>query len=171
MTDPLDVMIAFEQMKADNKEGKDYPGRDLLPEIILAHADNYYKLTGQEPDNRARSDWIQEMSYWNTKGLEPDDITTAFNSVNFPVIRPGSLTNTAVALKARRRARTVSPEIFRAADQPEIKSVPMSDETSDKMRRILAEAKKRDSKFRADRVGRSAHEPTPISEVMKGMKK
>ena len=159
MTDAMDSFLAFEQMKADIGQGKDYPHRDEIPPALLAHADNYVKLTGQTPDKRNITDWIAEFTYWETKGLHPQDIERTWREAEFFVTRPGSLTDVAVAMKAKRRATYHKVDIFRAANVEQKKYVPMPEDVKARL----------DAKLKQDRVGTSTHEPKPISEVMKGL--
>jgi hypothetical protein len=68
---------------------------------LLEYADAYHWVTGQTPSSRTLSDWIQEFWYWQGEGLDAEDIRRAYDKVDFLVVRPGSLTNTAIALKAK----------------------------------------------------------------------
>ena len=159
-----DPAIEFMQMGQDLEQtGRAYPHRDEIPPALLAHADNYVNLTGQEPDKRTLSDWISEFTYWETKGLQPADIKAAWENVDFFVTRPGSLSSVAIAMKAKRRQVVHSSHIFRASDQKEVQAVPQPRDLYEETRQRLRE------KAVQDKVGLSAHEPKPIGDVMKGM--
>jgi hypothetical protein len=164
-SDPLDTFFKFEQMKQEQGQGKMYSHRDEIPPALLAHADNYVKLTGQEPDKRNIADWIAEFTYWETKGLQPKDIEDAYRSADIFVTRPGSLSNIAVALKAKKRVNVHEPEIFRAAEQEEVKAVPPPTDLFEETRRRLRE------KAAQDKIGTNKHDPKPIGNVLKGMER
>ena len=150
-----DPLIEFGKLSEDLSEEKRYPHRDEIPEALHQFSDWYTQKTGQQPDKKVLSDWIDTFWYWHSKALDISSLEQAFD--NFDVVwRPGTLTNTAVALKAKARATYHEPEIFRASEQPDKKYTPMP---ADVRRRIeLA-------------LGKSAHEPKHINEVMKGMQK
>lgn len=83
-----------------------YQNRDKLPEPYLPFADLYNQLTGQEPTKRVIMDWMQTFEEWKQEGLSPDHIRAAYQHATRPeggflVGRPGSLTNTAVAMKSK----------------------------------------------------------------------
>jgi hypothetical protein len=84
-----------------------YENRDKFPETLIPYADTYVELTGQKPSKRVLFDWLSTFSDWIGEGLQPQDIADAYKHATRPnggflVGRPGSLTNTAVALKTRR---------------------------------------------------------------------
>jgi hypothetical protein len=161
--DPMDTFLAFERKKAQTAQGRNYSHRDEIPPALLAHADNYVKLTGQEPDKRTLTDWVAEFTYWETKGLAPADIEKAYRDVEYHITRPGSLTSIAVSIKAKVRASTHESVIFRAAEHQEVKAVPPPSDLYEQTRQRLRE------KAAMDKVGKSKHEPKPISDVLKGM--
>jgi hypothetical protein len=86
-----------------------YENRDKIPEPLLAFSDVYVELTGQKPSKRVLMDWIATFHDWIGEGLQPKDIRVAYQHATRPdggflVGRPGSLTNTAVALKSKGQA-------------------------------------------------------------------
>lgn len=93
---------------ANDKKAK-YEHRDSFPETLAPYADAYVELTGQKPTKRVLMDWLQTFSDWLAEGLSPDNIRMAWEYASreggFLVSRPGSLTNTAVALKSRRSSQ------------------------------------------------------------------
>jgi hypothetical protein len=95
-----------------------YENRDKIPEPLLAFSDVYVELTGQKPSKRVLMDWIATFHDWIGEGLQPKDIRTAYQHATRPdggflVGRPGSLTNTAVALKSKGQAS--APQIDQRA--------------------------------------------------------
>lgn len=94
-----------------------YQNRDKLPEPYLHFADLYNQLTGQEPTKRVLMDWMQTFEEWKQEGLQPEHIRAAYLHATRPeggflVGRPGSLTNTAVAMKSKTSKiteKTMSP--------------------------------------------------------------
>jgi hypothetical protein len=74
----------------------------------LMYADAYYSLTGQEPIKRVIHDWLMTFADWASEGIRPEHVRQAHKDSigHFPVVRPGSLTNTAAALKAKGRIAT-----------------------------------------------------------------
>lgn len=92
-------------MIANAKKVK-YENRDKIPEQYLSLCDVYVELTKQTPTKRVLIDWLSTFSDWISEGLQPKDIRAAHQHANRPdggflVGRPGSLTNTAVALKSK----------------------------------------------------------------------
>lgn len=88
---------------------KSYQNRDKIPEPLMAYADLYNKLTGQEPTKRVLSDWLLTFSEWQAEGLQLHHIEFAYKYAcrpegGFLVARPASLTNTAVAMKSKAHA-------------------------------------------------------------------
>jgi hypothetical protein len=95
-----------------------YENRDKLPEPLLPFSDVYVELTGQKPTKRVLMDWIMTFNDWISEGLQPKDIRAAYQHATRPdggflVGRPGSLTNTAVALKSK--LQTSAPQINEGA--------------------------------------------------------
>jgi hypothetical protein len=95
-----------------------YENRDKIPEPLLAFSDVYVELTGQKPSKRVLMDWIATFHDWIGEGLQPKDIRVAYQHATRPdggflVGRPGSLTNTAVALKSKGQAS--APQIDQRA--------------------------------------------------------
>jgi hypothetical protein len=95
-----------------------YENRDKIPEPLLAFSDVYVELTGQKPSKRVLMDWIATFHDWIGEGLQPKDIRVAYQHATRPdggflVGRPGSLTNTAVALKSKGQAS--APQINEVA--------------------------------------------------------
>lgn len=88
-----------------------YLNRDKIPEPYLAYADIYHELTGQEPTKRVLHDWLQEFSTWQSEGIQAEHVRTAHRQASgkFAVLRPGSLTRTAAALKARNKTAAMEP--------------------------------------------------------------
>jgi hypothetical protein len=106
----VDAMIA-------NAKKMKYENRDKIPEPYHALCDAYVELTQQKPSKRVLMDWIATFSDWVSEGLQPQHIRAAYQHANRPdggflVGRPGSLTNTAVALKSKTAA---TPQIDAAA--------------------------------------------------------
>lgn len=98
-----------------------YTNREKIPEPYLPYADVYHELTGQVPTKRALHDWISEFSVWQSEGIDPEQVRQAHEQAagRFTVLRPGSLTRTAAALKARRstsQRKSRDPEWHRRAD-------------------------------------------------------
>lgn len=90
----------------ENQKKVKYDNRDKIPEPLLQFADVYVELTGQKPTKRVLFQWIGEFNDWISEGLQPNDIRAAYKHATRPdggflVGRPGSLTNTAVALKSK----------------------------------------------------------------------
>jgi hypothetical protein len=103
-----------------------YENRDKIPEPLLPLSDIYVDLSGQKPTKRVLMDWIGTFSDWISEGLQPKDIRAAYQHATRPdggflVGRPGSLTNTAVALKSR--AQATAPAINEAAVQDSMQKV------------------------------------------------
>ena len=83
-----------------------YRNRDLMPEQYLHFSDAYNELTKQEPTKRVIQDWMLTFSEWIDEGLTVENIEEAYKHASRPeggflVARPGSLTNTAVAMKSK----------------------------------------------------------------------
>jgi hypothetical protein len=102
----------------DNAKKVKYENRDKIPEQYLTLCDAYVEVTGQKPTKRVLMDWLSAFSDWVGEGLQPQDIRAAHKHATRPdggflVGRPGSLTNTAVALKSK--AQTSAPQINEGA--------------------------------------------------------
>jgi hypothetical protein len=102
----------------DNAKKVKYENRDKVPEQYLPLCDAYVELTGQKPTKRVLMDWLSAFSDWIGEGLQPKDIRVAYQHATRPdggflVGRPGSLTNTAVALRSK--AQTSAPQINEGA--------------------------------------------------------
>lgn len=93
-----------------------YPNRDKLAfsEDYLKYADLYVELCGKDadghynqvPTKRVLLDWMQTFEEWKQENLKPEHIRAAYEHATrpeggWPVGRPGSLTNTAVAFKSK----------------------------------------------------------------------
>jgi hypothetical protein len=94
----------------ENAKKMKYENRDKIPETMLTFADAYVDLTKQKPTKRVLHDWIATFSDWMGEGLNVQDIRDAYQYATRPeggflVGRPGSLTNTAVALKTKALAQ------------------------------------------------------------------
>lgn len=103
------VNAQVDAMIANSKKVK-YQNRDKIPEPYLHYADLYNELTKQEPTKRVIFDWIGTFEDWKQEALQPEHIRAAWAYANrpdggFPVGRPGSLTNTAVAMKSKALAQ------------------------------------------------------------------
>lgn len=90
----------------ENEKKVKYQNRDKLPEPYLRFADLYHELTGQEPTKRIIQEWMLTFEEWKQEGLQPEHIRAAYQHATRPeggflVGRPGSLTNTAVAMKSK----------------------------------------------------------------------
>ena len=90
----------------ENQKKFKYANRDKIPETLLPFSDVYNELTGQEPTKRVIQDWLMAFSEWQSEGLRVEHIREAYKYANRPeggfmVARPGSLTNTAVAMKSK----------------------------------------------------------------------
>ena len=90
-----------------------YQNRDKIPDPYLAYADTYHEVTGQEPTKRVLHEWLMTFSEWQSEGIQPEHIRAAYKAAEtkFAVLRPGSLTNTAAALKAKGRGTRKAEEI------------------------------------------------------------
>lgn len=102
----------------ENAKKVKYENRDKIPEQYLSLCDTYVDLTQQKPTKRVLMDWLATFSDWISEGLQPKDIRAAWQHANRPeggflVGRPGSLTNTAVALKSK--TVTSAPAVNEAA--------------------------------------------------------
>ena len=98
-----------------------YTNREKIPETYLPYADAYHELTGQVPTQRVLHDWLAEFSVWQSEGIDPEQVRQAYEQAagRFTVLRPGSLTRTAAALKARRSTsprKSRDPEWHKRAD-------------------------------------------------------
>jgi hypothetical protein len=98
-----------------------YENRDKIPEPYLVLCDTYVELTQQKPTKRVLMDWLSAFSDWVSEGLQPKDIRAAWQHANRPeggflVGRPGSLTNTAVAMKSKvLQVQNAAPAVDTAA--------------------------------------------------------
>lgn len=102
----------------ENAKRVKYENRDKIPEQYLSFCDTYVELTGQKPTKRVLIDWLGTFSDWISEGLQPKDIQAAYKHATRPdggflVGRPGSLTNTAVALRSK--AQTFAPAVDTSA--------------------------------------------------------
>jgi hypothetical protein len=93
-----------------------YLNRDKIPEQFLPFADMFHELTGLEPTRRVLNDWLAEFSVWLSEGIRPEHVRRAHQEAagRFDVLRPGSLTRMAAAIRARRTAsprRSRDPEM------------------------------------------------------------
>jgi hypothetical protein len=93
----------------ENEKNKRYPNRDKIPPEYLGLCDTYNALTGQEPSKRVLVDWLGTFAEMVTEGIGADDLTAAhamLTNRKDPILiaRPGSLTNTAAAIRAKRKA-------------------------------------------------------------------
>lgn len=91
-----------------------YPHRDKFPEQYRPWADLYVELTGSKPLKCDFSDWMETFQEWIDRGLSAQNLRDAWarskeKDHGFLVAKPRSLTNTAVAIKAKEHA---------SADQP-----------------------------------------------------
>jgi len=174
----IDPMMAFMQLSEDLPEEKRYPYRDEIPEALLQYSDWYTQKTGQEPDKKVLPDWIDTFWYWHSKAIDTQSLDAAFTKFDV-VWRPGTLTNTAIALKAQKRATTYKPEMFRASEQQEKKytrGIPehIKQAHEEKMKALrekwAREAQERAENIRrAEQTGQPVNRVKTISEVMKGM--
>lgn len=99
-----------------------YENRDKVPEPLLWCCDVYFELTGQQPTKRVLFQWIGDFNDWISEGLQPQDIRDAYKHATRPeggflVGRPGSLTNTAVALKAKNKTTNPQNKVQSFIDQ------------------------------------------------------
>lgn len=95
----VDAMIS-------NSRKVKYQNREKIPETYWRYSDLYNELTGQEPTKRSLHEWLQAFEGWKQEGLQDEHIRAAWEYANrpdggFPVGRPSSLTNTAVAMKSK----------------------------------------------------------------------
>ena len=134
----------------ENSKKVTYTNRDKMPEPYLPFCDLYVELCGrdndgqpiQAPTKRVFQDWMLTFEEWKQENLQPVHIRAAFKHATRPdggflVSRPGSLTNTAVAMKTRMGTHTESGPAIDAdqiartkallaqKDEAERKSVPM----------------------------------------------
>jgi hypothetical protein len=132
-----------------------YINRDRIPEPYRMYADTYCALTGQEPTKRVLHDWLQTFSEWASESVRPEHVRQAHKESigHFTVLRPGSLTNTAAALKAKGR---VAPSTVRdalretqrniaAIDDAKRRAVPMPDEIRKRLEPYSKKNKKESS--------------------------
>jgi hypothetical protein len=116
-----------------------YQNRDKIPEVYLNYCDLYVRLTGQQPTKRVLNDWLMTFSEWQAEGLSVENIEDAYRYAvrpegGFLVARPGSLTNTAVAMKTKAHVEPTRPEY-----QPvphEDNSVPMPEHVKQELERL-----------------------------------
>ena len=124
-----------------------YQNRDKIPEQYLDYSDVYNEVTGQEPTKRVIQDWMMTFHEWIGEGLQSEHIRNAYEQSQSPkggflVNRPGSLTNTAVALKSKpKQAELPHPAPFQPAADPATPYIPMPDSVRLKMR-ALSESKR-----------------------------
>ena len=83
-----------------------YPLRDKIPQPYLEYSDWYVNATGQKPRKSVLGDWLLTFDDWTSSGLSAKDLQAAYQHATRPtggfmVTRPGSLTNTAIALKSK----------------------------------------------------------------------
>jgi hypothetical protein len=141
----------------ENARRDTYANRDKIPEPYLPLADAYHNLTGQEPTKRVLHDWLQTFSEWQSEGIQSKHVQQAFkeSTGRFVVARPGSLTNTAAAFKAKARLTSERAAEEERASQLEseireqkiARAVPMPD---DVRRRLDAFLKSKSSERRRD---------------------
>ena len=141
--DVIDGMLEY----AKQSNGKSYPLRDKIPAPYLEYADWYVHTTGQKPRKPVLGDWLLSFDDWTSAGLCVKDLQNAYEYANRPsggflVGRPGSLTNTAIALKSK-------PSYAPAIDQSSV----------DATRRMLEEKEQI----------KAAPPPASIRQLMKGM--
>lgn len=102
----LDQANAKVDVMVENSRKVKYENREKIPEPYLALCDVYVDLTGQKPNKHVLMDWLGTFSDWVSEGLQPGDIRAAhahaISPRGFLVVRPGSLTKTAVALRGSR---------------------------------------------------------------------
>lgn len=113
-----------------------YQHREKIPETLVAYCDAYVELTGQEPRKAVIQDWLMEFSEWQSIGLSVAHIREAYEKSKgkWMVTRPGSLTNSAVAVKGEGKAKAAGKrEIFRAAEHPDRPSTQMPDYVREKL--------------------------------------
>ena len=79
-----------------------YVNWDKIPEVYLKYADLFHELTGPEPTARVLSDWLAEFGAWMSEGIDPEHVRQAYLRIGgrWDILRPGSLTNSAAAVKA-----------------------------------------------------------------------
>jgi hypothetical protein len=119
-------------LEAARQAQKKYAMRADIPEPYLEYCDLFVSLTGLKPTKKNASDWLATFSEWTSEGLTIKDIQAAWNKANpengkgFTVTRPGSLTGTAVALKAQAKNKPAAPKrnLVRAEDH---KPLPVPD--------------------------------------------
>ena len=141
--DIIDGMLEY----AKQSNGKAYPLREKIPEPYLEYADWYVKATGQTPRKKNLFEWLSEFADWTNASLCVKDLQNAYEYANRPsggflVGRPGSLTNTAIALKSK-------PSYAPAIDQSSV----------DATRRMLEEKEQI----------KATPPPASIRQLMKGM--
>jgi hypothetical protein len=80
-----------------------YLNRQKIPEVYLPYADAYHELTGQEPTDRVRQDWVTTFSEMQSENITVAHLRQAHRMAQgkFLVTRPGSLTNLANAIKSK----------------------------------------------------------------------
>jgi hypothetical protein len=127
----------------ENSQKAKYLNRDKIPPEYLEFCDAYVEATGQEPRKSVIQDWLMTFSEWQSAGVNPLHVQAAFDrskqGSGWLVTRPGSLTNTIIALKGLKIAEKVAhrPEhvIFHHEEQPpEPTYVKMPDEVRAKLR-------------------------------------
>ena len=99
----VDAILENER-KAQQKNH--YSLREKFPEVLVGYSDVYVQLSGQKPSKRTFMDWLSTFQDWLDEGLQAKDVQAAYSYATRPnggflVGRPGSLTNTAVALKSK----------------------------------------------------------------------
>lgn len=123
----------------ENTRRKTYANREKMPEPYLAYADVYNQLTGQEPTKRVFQDWLMTFGEWQNEGIRVEDIREAHSTAKFTIVRPGSLTATVVAIRAKARvSKSIrESELFRASDHPEPEYAPMPEELRDRLKKLI----------------------------------
>jgi len=105
----MDILSEWVKVTAQTPEWQRYPYRDRIPDPLLEYADWFVRETHIEPDGRTIKGWLRELSYWQDKQLDIIDLENAWaksgEGTQFMVTSPFSLTNVAVAMKAKSERR------------------------------------------------------------------
>jgi len=88
-----------------------YQYREKFPPNLVPLVDCYVEVTGQTPSKRVLFDWIGSFGEMYDEGITPEHLRAAYKHATRPdggflVSRPGSLTNTASAIKAQGGRKT-----------------------------------------------------------------
>lgn len=162
---PLEILMQSEDPITERQlnviqEAKTYENRDRIPEVLLPFSDLYNELTGQEPNRRSFTDWIDTFWLWRAEKLTEDAIRSAWaqaqSEKGFTVGRPGALTITAVGMKSK--ARPALPQIDKKAIERTIEDM---NEKWRERKLVSAETRERLGREMKERIAKRRFENEP----------